>query len=379
MPGLCRRRLLSVELGFLAVPSILRYRTVGTPVKVRLGIGCPLALVILGLLIGSSAALAQSGRQPLPDTQVNPDDSDIIRIRSEEVLLPVTVRDREGNRVDGLNPKEFMIFDNGKRQEIVGFNRERTPVNVLFLLDASGSVFPHMRFIREAATKFARELRPVDNVCVMQFADEVELLQDWTPAGDSTAINRALNWRYKPGESTSFYDGVYLAAKDRMAGISGRKLIILLTDGIDSPIKRHSSREDAVNALRNSEAALYVISLTAVLRHRVDARVGTTKKAQVLRGADPREVDRFQQLLNDSEDALNQMAEVTGGRMFLPLEDDNLKDSLAAISEELRSQYIITYRPTPAPKPAEWRQVKVLVGSGGYEVQARDGYHGRAD
>jgi VWFA-related protein len=307
------------------------------------------------------------------------DDGDIIRIRSEEVMIPVTVRDREGKRVDGLNPAEFMIFDNGKRQEIAGFNRERTPVNVLFLLDASGSVFSHMRFIREAATKFARELRPVDSVCVMQFADEVELLQDWTPADNSAAIKRALNWRYKPGESTSFYDGVYLAAKDRMAGVSGRKLIILLTDGIDSPRKKHATREEAVNALRNSEAALYVISLTAVLRHQVDNMVGTTKKAQVLRGADPRDVDRVQQIINQSEDSLNQMAEVTGGRMFLPLEDDDLTVSLAAISEELRSQYIITYRPTPVPKADEWRQIKVLVGSGGYEVQARDGYHGRAD
>ncbi len=294
-------------------------------------------------------------------------------------MIPVTVRDREGNRVDDLNPKEFMIFDNGKRQEIAGFNRERTPVNVLFLLDASGSVFSYMRFIREAATKFAAELRPVDKVCVMQFADSVELLQDWIPADNSSAIKRALNWRYKPGLTTSFYDGVYLAAKDRMRGVSGRKLIILLTDGIDSPQKRHSNREEAVNALRNSEAALYVISLTAILRHQVDDRVGTTKKAQVLRGADPRDVERIQQLINDSEDGLNQMAEVTGGRMFLPLEDDDLKVSLAAISEELRSQYIITYRPNPAPKAAEWRQIKVLVGSGGYEVQARDGYHGRAD
>lgn len=338
-----------------------------------------LALVIC-FSIGSLTAEAQSGRQPiLPAETPGQSDDDIIRVRSDEVLIPVTVRDREGKRIDNLTPNEFMIFDNGKRQEIAGFNRERTPVNVLFLLDASGSVFSHMKFIREAATKFAKELRPVDRVCVMQFADDVELLQDWMPADNSAAISRALNWRYKPGESTSFYDGIYLAAKDRMAEISGRKLIILLTDGIDSPRKKHANHDQAVNALRNSEAALYVISLTAVLRHRVDKVAGTTKKAQVMRGIDPREVDRIQQTINEAEDSLNQMAEVTGGHMYLPLEDDELQVSLAAIGEELRSQYIITYRPTPLPKPNEWRQIKVLVGSGGYEVQARDGYRGRLD
>jgi VWFA-related protein len=335
-------------------------------------------LVFLGL--SSMAAYAQSGRQPAPpDPPGSVDTGDVVKVRSDEIMITISVRDSDGKRVEDLAPTDFMIFDNGKRQEIAGFNRERTPVNVLLLLDASGSVFSHMRFIREAAGKFVRELRAVDNICVMQFADDVELLQDWTSAANTAAVTKALNWRYHPGESTSFYDGIYLAAKDRMSKVTGRKLIILLTDGIDAPKVKHASRDDSVHALKLSEAALYVISLTAVLRNNVDKSTGTTKKAQVLRGHDPRQVAQIQQVINQAEDSLNAMADATGGRMYLPLKDDDLKDSLEAISEELRSQYIITYRPNPAVKTDEWREIKVLVRTGGYDVQAREGYRGRSD
>jgi len=349
----------------------------------RFGLPGRLAGAVTLVLLVTTLGIAQSGRQPVPtptpDLPGQVDNGDVVRVRSDEVMIPVSVRDGEGKRVEGLTPNDFMIFDHGKRQEIASFNRERTPVHVLFLLDASGSVFSHMKFIREAANKFAQELRPEDSVCVMQFADEVELLQDWTSAGNAPAIAKALNWRYHPGENTNFYDGIYLAAKDRMGAITGRKLIILLTDGIDSPKVKHATHDEAVNQLKFSEAALYVISLTGVLRHSVDAITGTSKKTQVARGIDPREVDRIQTIINNSEDSLDAMAEATGGRMFLPLKDDDLKDSLQAISEELRSQYIITYRPNPAVQVDEWRDIKVLVGTGGYEVQARDGYRGRAE
>lgn len=333
------------------------------------------------LLAFSFATQAQSGRPtPTPtDSSGSIDDGDTIKVRTDEVMIPVTVRNSEGKRVEGLTPADFMIFDNGKRQEIAGFNRERTPVQVILLLDASGSVFEHMKFIRESAVKFVAALRPEDSVSVMQFADDVQLLQDWTPAGNSSAISKALNMRYRPGLSTSFYDGVYLAAKEQMAKVSGRKIIILLTDGIDMPKVKHANREDAIKALRYSEAALYVISLTAILRNNYDSATGNTKTRQIIRGYDPRQVKQDQQTINDAEDSLSAMAAISGGYMFLPIKEEDLKESLQAISEELRSQYIITYRPTAAPRSGEWRDIRVLVGSGGLEVQARDGYRGRAD
>ncbi|MEO6390739.1 MAG: VWA domain-containing protein [Pyrinomonadaceae bacterium] len=339
-------------------------------------------LAAAGFLLGLAIAnQAQSGRPTPtpPDRTGSIDDGDTIKVRTDEVMIPVTVRNSEGKRVEGLTPADFMIFDNGKRQEIAGFNRERTPVQVILLLDASGSVFEHMEFIRESAIKFVAALRPEDSVSVMQFADDVQLLQDWTSAGNSSVISKALNKRYRPGLSTSFYDGVYLAAKEQMAKVSGRKIIILLTDGIDMPKVKHANRVDAVKALRYSEAALYVISLTGILRNNYQNATGNTKTKQVMRGYDPRQVKQDQQTINDAEDSLSEMATISGGYMFLPLLEEDLKESLQAISEELRSQYIITYRPTSAPRSGEWRDIKVLVGSGGLEVQARDGYRGRAD
>jgi VWFA-related protein len=346
--------------------------------NIDLPLARPLRVLCVVMLV-ATAVSAQSGRAPVQgqDPGQPVDKDDVIRVRTDEVMVPVSVRDSEGKRIEGLTPTDFMIFDNGTRQQIAGFNRERTPVNVLLLLDASGSVFEHMRFIREAAVKFVGELRPVDSVCILQFADDVELLQDWTSAENRSAISKALNWRYHPGESTSFYDGIYLAAKDRMSKVTGRKIIILLTDGIDSPKIKHATKEQSVSALKFSEAALYVISLTAILRRSVDQQAGTSKTARILSGVSSRVVRQAHQVIDQAEDSLDSMANATGGDMFLPLKDDELAPALQAISEELRSQYIITYRPSPAAKAGEWRNIKVLVKTGGLEVQARDGYRGR--
>src|SRR5436853_1486895 len=100
-------------------------------------------VVILPLLLGLFlSALAQSGRKP-PEQQgetkgqKTQSDGSIVSIKTEEVILPITVRDSMGHLVKGLNARDFFIYDNGQRQEIENFNRQQLPVNVLFLLDAS--------------------------------------------------------------------------------------------------------------------------------------------------------------------------------------------------------------------------------------------------
>jgi Ca-activated chloride channel family protein len=216
-----------------------------------------------------------------------------------------------------------------------------------------------------------------DRVCVMQFADRVELLQDWTDAEDPAELAKAIEWRYRPGQSTAFYDGLYLAAEEQLKKTEGRRIIILLTDGIDTAEKRRASQSDALNAVRRAEASVYVVSLTASLREAVEKRTGGTFK-RLLRGYDPREVKRVLAMIDEAESGLERLASQTGGRMFLPRRDEDLLPAYKAIAEELRTQYIITYRPKPKVEAGEWRRVRVLVLPGGYEVAAREGYKGRS-
>lgn len=302
---------------------------------------------------------------------------EVLRVRTEEVMVPVSVRDFDGKPVNGLTAERFLVFDNGVRQQIASFNRERVPANIVLLLDASGSVFHQMHFIREAARSFIDGLLKEDRVCVMQFADRVELLQDWTGAENAGGLWKALEWRYHPGENTAFYDGLYLAAEDQLKKTEGRRIVILLTDGIDTSERKRASFEEAVNAIRRAEASVYVVSLTASLREAIKKRTGGAFK-RLLSGYDPQEVKRVLALIDDSEAKLAGLATQTGGRMFLPLNDEDLMPAYKAIAEELRTQYIITYKPVPQVSAGQWRRVRVLVlPGGGYEVATREGYRGR--
>jgi VWFA-related protein len=247
----------------------------------------------------------------------------------------------------------------------------------VLLLDASSSVFSQMRFIREAAKRFIQGLLKEDKVCLVQFSDRVELLQDWTPATELKQLEKSLDWRYHPGLRTTFYDGLYLAAQEQLSKVEGRRIVILLTDGLDTAEQQKASFADALNAIRRADASVYVVSLTAYLRAELEGKVGKTKARRMFSGYDPREVAHYLDLIEKSEKLLEGLAVQTGGRLFLPLKDEELLPAYKAIAEELRTQYIITYQPKPRAAAGEYRRVRVLVLPGDYEVGAREGYTGR--
>jgi Ca-activated chloride channel family protein len=346
-----------------------------------------LLMVLVGLvrvfsfLQGGLEASGQSGRKAV-ETDLQSDktagqNDEVLRVQTDEVLLPVSVRDVDGLPVSGLGQERFIVFDNGVRQQIASFNRQRVPAKIVLLLDASSSVFSQMRFIREAAGRFLTGLLKEDRVCVMQFADRVELLQDWTPATNSQQMLKSLNWRYHPGLRTTFYDGLYLAAEQQLKGVEGRRIVVLLTDGLDTASERRASFADALNAVRRADASVYVVSLTANLRAQLEEKTGGTKLRRILSGYDQREVARYLDLIENSEKLLTNLATQTGGRIFLPVKDEDLSTAYQAIAEELRTQYIITYQPKPRVSSKEYRHVRVLVTDGDFEVAARDGYTGR--
>lgn len=344
---------------------------------------CGLVLLVIWQPVRPTEVFGQSGRKSSGDVasrgsaERNPEGDDILRVRTDEVLLPVSVRDWSGTSVNGLNRDNFIIYDEGLRQQIRSFNRHRVAANIVLLLDASGSVFQQMRFIREAAKGFVEGLLPKDKVCVVQFADKVELLQDWTSAAQPEMLEKALDWRYHPGESTTFYDGLYLAAEEQLKKVEGRRIVILLTDGIDTAERRRAGFNDALSSVRQAEASVYVVSLTGMLREMIVRRAGGRARQTLLRGYDPKQVGRYLKLIDESEKQLTGLATQTGGRIFLPLKDEDLASAYRAIAEELRAQYIITYKPDPPVVAGQWRRVRVLVLPGGYEVAAREGYTGR--
>jgi Ca-activated chloride channel homolog len=353
--------------------EMIRRRNIGKIVSFAL------SLLLVCAPIGREAR-GQSGRkasEPPQSASKLEQEEDVLRISTEEVLLPVSVRDEAGMPVGGLDQDKFVVFDNGVRQEILSFNRRRVQANIVLLLDASSSVFSQMRLIRKAAKRFIQGLLKEDKVCVMQFSDRVELLQDWTSATALPQLEKSLDWRYHPGLRTTFFDGLYLAAQEQLGKVEGRRIIILLTDGLDTAERQKASFADALNAVRRADASVYVVSLTAYLRAQLEGKVGKTKTGKLFSGYDQREVAYYLGLIDRSEKQLEGLATQTGGRMFLPIKDEELLPAYSAIAEELRTQYIITYQPKPRASAGEYRRVRVLVLPGDYEVGAREGYTGR--
>ena len=174
--------------------------------------GVALALFIVG------SVLAQSGRKP--NKEGGQDET--LRLRAEEVLLNVTVIDPYNHQATDLIKEEFIVAEDGQRQDIASFAMSSVPVNVVLMLDASGSIVSEINSLRDAAMHFVDQLGPADKTSVIEFHTNVELIQDWTAKADD--VRHALSWRFKPGMvqtkegsftygSTALYDALFSAAE----------------------------------------------------------------------------------------------------------------------------------------------------------------------
>lgn len=320
-------------------------------------------------LLFVSFALAQSGRK-LPDTKPAGEKSDdAIKLRADEVLLNVSVFDGYGRQAIDLRKEEFIIAEDMQRQDIASFQISRVPVNVVLLLDASGSVITEIESLRDCAMKFVEGLDERDKVSVIEFHTTNELIQDWTSSADE--LRHAISWRFKPGMvrtkegnttygSTALYDSVFLAAEEQLAKVDGRKAILLLTDGVDTSSK--VSYEQALAAIIKSGAVIYVVSKAQAMLQNL-GKAGRYFNREVVR------------IFENAERLMAELSRKTGGQMYSPLKDEELKDVYEKVARELKQQYILTYVPKNEKRDGRLRYIKVFLTRPGYTARTRDSYY----
>ena len=332
----------------------------------------------MALLLLISAAHPQSGRKPATGQQPGQDEA--IRLRAEEVLLNVTVLDSYGHQATELIKDEFIVAEDGQRQDIASFLISSVPVNVVLMLDASGSVVSEINSLRDAAMQFVSQLGPEDKISVIEFHTNVELIQDWTAKADD--VRHALSWRFKPGMvqtkqgsftygTTALYDAVFSAADEQLAKVEGRKAIILLTDGDDTSSK--VTYEQALTSIVKSGSVVYVISKARAFIHELDKYRG--KAGRVFGGGTAQQADVYAERFERAERIMTDLAERTGGRIFSPLEDREMKDVYGQVARELKNQYIITYIPKNLEHDGRLRHIKVFLSRPGYAARTRDAYY----
>ena len=272
-----------------------------------------------------------------------------IRHVVNEVNVVFTVTDKHGHYVKDLKKENFKVVDDNKPPaEIRSFHAETNlPLEVGLLVDASNSVRDRFKFEQEAATEFLNQtIRPkYDKAFVVGFDVTPEVTQDFTDSTEKLSIGvRAL----RPGGGTAMYDALYFACRDKLmkAQHEGpvRRAIILLTDGDDN--QSHVTREEAIEMAQRAEVIVYTISTN-------------------LSGAG-----------HHGDKVLERIADATGGRAYVPFQLNEVANAFAAIQEELRSQYAVSYKPADFIPNGRYRTVEILaLGQKGMRVRSRHGYY----
>jgi VWFA-related protein len=340
-----------------------------------------LAFILSFLLAGgmsSPSTFAQTPR-PIPTPQAKQDEQeidpdDVISVNTAEVLLPVTVRDQTGLLVTNLTRKDFRVFEDGVEQPLSDLSLRQVPVDVVLMVDASSSVADNLDDFRRAAEGFAEHLAADDRISLIQFDDQILLLQDWTRS--RVQLRRALR-RVAPGMFTRFHDAMLLASRDQLPRGSARHAIIVLTDGIDSG--RGTTFEAALRGALQSQTTVYVISNTEIERTKKEAELSALLSASnsVVRFNELRIGDLRMGLeaLNASERNLDRLTKATGGRLYRPTSFNDLDKTYAEVADELRHQYALYYAPLNKKRDGQFRQVRVETTNPVHQVSARIGYY----
>jgi len=270
-----------------------------------------------------------------------------LHARVNEVNVLFIATDKHGKFVRDLNQKDFTILDDHKPpQAILNFRRETDlPLHMGLLVDVSGSVDSRFDFEQTAATSFLEHTvrQGFDRVFVMGFNSRTQMAQDFT---DNTTLLAKGIHNLRNGGGTALYDAVYRACKDKLAKDHPdhpvRKAIIVVSDGEDN--QSEVTKAQAIEMAQRAEVIIYAIS--------------TDDSGLVMRG------DRV----------LEQLAEATGGRAFFPFKMKDITHSFAAIEDELRSQYIVSYKPADFDADGRYRTIEISSLKKDLQVRARKGY-----
>src|ERR1035438_9188024 len=287
-----------------------------------------------------------------------------IKVDVDVVNILTSVRDKRGALIPTLQKEDFTILEDGKAQPIKYFTKETDlPLTIGLLVDVSGSQTNLIDIERSAAAQFFREvLRKKDLAFLIMFGEETELLQDYT--GSARLLTEGLGQLHPssgvsgihPGpvptmggpRGTVLYDALYLAADEKLKGEVGRKVIVVITGGVDEGSRL--TRNQAIEAAQKSDAVIYSIDYS-----------------------DPRAYFGFGGGGGEAE--LRKMSDETGGRGYKVDRKHTLEDVFKELQDEMRSQYSIGFTPTNEVKDGGYRHLEVRLGNKDLKAQARKGYY----
>jgi VWFA-related protein len=305
-------------------------------------------------------------------------EGDTLTVDTALVAVPVTVMDRNGKYVPNLTRRDFHLFENGVEQKIAYFATVDQPFTVVLLIDTSGSTHFKIEEMQGAAINFVNQLKDQDRVMVMSFDDSIRTLCE--PTSDRDTLIRSIR-RLRTGGGTRLYDAVDQVIRQKLKSITGRKAVVLFTDGVDTT-SGHASYESTIKEAQESDAAVYVVAYDTsgdVLGPggmRLPGHGGVMVGIPGSRGgggfpgggpgSSPGDYRR-------AGEYLHEIALESGGEYYRGDTIVGLSAAFSELADELRRQYSIGYYPA-AGQVGQRRDIKVRVNQAGLVVKARDNY-----
>lgn len=313
-------------------------------------------------ILFSACALSIAAQNPRPTSTPIGDET----VKTFEVRLPVTVNDKKKKKelVSGLKRGDFAVFEDGVQQEVTFFTDEKDnpPIYVGVLMDTSPSTAGKLKFSKEAAKNFIDTVTRLrkDKAAFMTFDHEVNLRQDFTDKLD--LLSKSVDGVKKVGSQTALYDAIWQFSNEKLRNAPGRRVIVLITDGDDTFSK--AELQDAIDIAQRTETTIFGISTKAGFLGSVPGvDAGTVKDKG----------DKF----------LTQLCEDTGGEAFFTGDMIDLERSFTKISKELKTQYIITYRPNNQTFDGKERKIEVRFTDksrdGDYRIRTKKSYRAIRD
>ena len=296
----------------------------------------------LCILVSGFSLSAQQPDQPAP----------VFKAASELVVLHVSVRDRSGRYITGLDREAFTVIDDGKPQTVAMFSADDVPASVGLLIDNSNSMRPNRERVIASAVEFVKHSHPQDEIFVLTFNEDVRhawgpsLTGQTNPARFASAMAQAIVAR----GMTAVHDAMLAGSKRVARGSHSRQVLIAVSDGDDNASK--ATRDEVLKQVPESDAVIYTIAL-------IDP---------VTREGNPK--------------WLRRLSRASGGESYQPRKAEDISEAFDEIARDIRSAYTLAYAPTAATagKSATGerrRTVRVYVRSKDgrpLRVRTRDGY-----
>jgi Ca-activated chloride channel homolog len=359
----------------------------------------------------SSSPSITANTNPGTKRDIVDDEEDIVRIDTQLVTVPVAVVDHNGRALSGLRQSNFVLYEDGKLQQISNFATTEAPFEVALLLDTSGSTRADVELIRSAANLFINSLKANDRVSILAFNTQkngttqlasVDLKTDLT--NDRNILYQALQ-EIGSSSGTPFYDSLLSVANQIFKDppnveLLGRRALVALTDGVDSTSS--SEYMEARAALLRRGIACYFIQVNTegfvedrLLKDCEDNGILRLSRIQLQRYrrifapyADSSDYTSFcrlgpfqrmeisRALYNLARNEMNDLAKASGGRSFNAEILNDARAAFAQVAADIGTQYSLGYYPTNKAKDGRFRTIRVEIkGIRGAKTRAREGYY----